>query len=389
MPDNSAVLEWLAMKGPEMEEMLARVVGIDSGSHDPGGIEAVRMLFSHFFEEHGIDTVDIDTAGGACLSAGIGSASNSGHILMMGHMDTVFAPGETGRRPWWVEEQKGKRLGRGPGCADMKAGLVMNAFILAGFAVNGGAPAPLRALYTRDEEIGSPNGRGAIEAEAAGAIAVFNAEPGRKNGNVVKARRGGTFFRATVTGRSAHAGLNPHEGRSAIEEMARKILAWSALTSDEPDVTVSVGTVQGGQAVNMVAPSCTAQIDLRFAEAETGARLETDIRDIAVTCAQDGLSGTLERRGGFLPIADGPENQTLVDLYIDVARELGHGIGAEFTRSCADSGFTANMGVPTICGTGPVGGNAHSPEEYVELDSLVPRAQVVAKSIMRLAESNR
>lgn len=75
--------------------------------------------------------------------------------------------------------------------------------------------------------------------------------------------------------------------------------------------------------------------------------------------------------------------------YIDVARELGHGIGAEFTRSCADSGFTANMGVPTICGTGPVGGNAHSPEEYVELDSLVPRAQVVAKSIMRLAESNR
>lgn len=388
MPRDTAVLDWLAAKGPEMEAMLAEVVGIDSGSDNPGGIEAVRQSFARFFTEHGIATTDIDTPAGPCLSARTGPASNSGHVLLMGHMDTVFPDDETQRRPWRVEERDGKRLGGGPGCADMKAGLVMNAYILAAFAANGGAPVPIRALYTRDEEVGSPDGRAAIEAEAAGARAVFNAEPGRKSGNVVKARRGGTFFRATVTGRSAHAGQNPHEGRSAIEEMARKILAWHALTSDDPDVTVSVGIVRGGQAVNMIAPFCEASIDLRFAEAETGERLEAEIRQIAETCARDGLSGTLERLGGFLPVVETPSNQSLVELYLGVARELGHSTQAEFTRSCADSGFTANLGIPTVCGTGPVGGNAHSPEEYVELDSFVPRAQAVAQSIMRLAEQH-
>jgi glutamate carboxypeptidase len=386
MPNKTAVLDWLAAKGSEMETMLAEVVAIDSGSDHPEGIEAVRQHFARFFTENGIEIADIDTPVGPCLSARTGPDSNRGHVLLMGHMDTVFPDDETRRRPWYIENRDGQRLGRGPGCADMKAGLVMNAFILAAFAANGGAPVPLRALYTRDEELGSPNGRAAIESEATGARAVFNAEPGRKSGNVVKARRGGTFFRAIVTGRSAHAGQNPHEGRSAIEEMARKILAWHALTSEEPDVTVSVGIVKGGQAVNMIAPFCEAKIDLRFAEAATGERLEAEIRRIAEACARDGLSGALERLGGFLPVVETASNQSLVELYLGVARELGHSTQAEFTRSCADSGFTANMGVPTVCGTGPVGGNAHSPEEYVELDTFVPRAQAVALSIMRLAE---
>lgn len=386
MPTEKAVLDWLAAKGPEMEAMLGQVVAIDSGSHHTDGIETVRQKFARFYADNGIETADIETSAGPCLSARTGPDSNRGHVLLMGHMDTVFPDDESRRRPWQIEDSDGQRLGRGPGCADMKAGLVMNAFILAAFAANGGPPVPLRALYTRDEEIGSPNGRAAIEGEATGARAVFNAEPGRKSGNVVKARRGGTFFRATVTGRSAHAGQNPHEGRSAIEEMARKILAWHGLTSEEPDVTVSVGIVQGGQAVNMIAPFCEAQIDLRFAEAGIGTRLEAEIAQIAESCARDGLSGFVERLGGFLPIVETASNQSLVELYLGAAHDLGHSTQAEFTRSCADSGLTANMGVPTICGTGPVGGNAHSPEEYVELDTFVPRAQAVALSIMRMAE---
>jgi glutamate carboxypeptidase len=387
MAKERAVLDWLAGKGPEMEALLADLVAIDSGSSDAQGVEAVRARIAAFFAERGIETTDVPTEGGDCLAARIGPRGNGGHVLLMGHMDTVFPDGEAARRPFTVEERDGKRIGRGPGASDMKAGLVMNAFLLAGFEATGGAPLPIMALYTRDEEIGSPNGRGAIEGAAQGARAAFNAEPGRKSGNVVKGRRGGTFFRATVTGRAAHAGQNPHEGRSAIEEMARKILAWHALTSEDPDVTVSVGIVAGGQAVNTIAPFCEAQIDLRFAEPETGERLESAIREIAETCARDGLTGTLERLGGFLPVVETADNQALVEHYLAAARDLGHSTGAEFTRSCADSGFTANLGVPTVCGTGPVGGNAHSPEEYVELDTFVPRAQAVALSILRLAEA--
>lgn len=384
MSTDHPILDWLAGQGEAMEALLAELVNIDSGSYNPAGVEAVRQRIAAFLAEQGVATVDVPGDGAPCLVGRTGPAANGGHVLLMGHMDTVFPEGEAGRRPFTVEMREGRRIGRGPGCADMKAGLVMNAFLLAGFQTHG-APLPIAALYTPDEEIGSKHGRPAIEGQASGARAVFNAEPGRKSGNVVKGRRGGSFFHATVTGRAAHAGGAPQDGRSAIEEMARKILAWHALSSDDPDVTVSVGIVHGGEAVNMIAPFCEAQIDLRFGTAAIGEQLEAEIARIAEACARDGLTGTLEKRGGFLPVLDTPENQTLVDLYLDAARSLGHSTGAEMTRSCADSGFTANMGVPTVCGTGPVGGNGHSPEEYVELDTFVPRAQAVALSILKLA----
>lgn len=383
MTDRHAILDWLDVRGPAMEVLLAEIVDIDSGSAQAAGVDAVRDRIAAFLAEHGVAVEQVATPGGACLWARTGPAADTGHALLMGHMDTVFPPGEAARRPFTVELRDGRRIGRGPGCADMKAGLVMNAFLLAGFAATG-APMPVAALFTRDEEVGSPHGRTAIEGAATGARAVFNAEPGRRSGNVVSSRRGGTFYRATVTGRAAHAGLNPHEGRSAIEEMARKILAWHALSSEVPDVTVSVGLVSGGQAVNMIAPDCEASIDLRFTEPETGARLDAEICAIATTCTREGLRGTIERLGGFAPVVETPANQALVNLYLGAARDLGQTTQAEFTRSCADSGLTAAMGVPTVCGTGPVGCHAHSPEEYVELETFVPRARAVALSILRL-----
>lgn len=368
-----------------MESLLAEIVSIDSGSANGAGIAAVRDRLRAFLDANGVETRLVSTGGlTEAMAARVGGEAAEGHVLLMGHMDTVFPDGETGRRPFRVESRAEGRVGYGPGCSDMKAGLVMNAFLMAGFAACG-APRPLAALYTCDEEIGSPNGRPVIEAHARGARAVFNAEPGRSSGNVVCGRRGGTFFRATVTGRSAHAGLNPHLGRSAIEEMARKILAWHALASEEPDVSVNVGLVSGGEAVNTVAPFAEAKIDLRFSEHAIGEAKAAEIERIALACARDGLSGTLEVMGGFLPVLETPETRALVDHYLAAARELGQETGAEFTRSCADSGFTASVGAPTVCGTGPVGGKAHSPEEYVELDTFVPRAQAVALSVLRLA----
>lgn len=387
MPDTPAILDWLARRGPEMEALLADLVNIDSNSRDPEGVAAVAERIAAFFAEHGIETRRLPSEGEAqplvarTGGDGLGDGANAGHVLLLGHMDTVFPKGEAARRPFSVDG----RTGYGPGCSDMKAGLVMNAFLVAGFAATGEAPLPVVALYTCDEEIGSPAGRPVIEDHARGARAVFNAEPGRANGNVVSGRRGGTFFRATVTGRAAHSGLNPHDGRSAVEEMARKILAWHALTSETPDVSVNVGVMRGGEVVNMVAPFAEALIDLRFAEPGTGEAKEAEIAEIARTCTRDGLSGAIERTGGFLPVVETPDSRGLVDLYLGAARELGQETGAEFTRSCADSGFTASVGAPTVCATGPVGGKAHSPEEYVELDSFVPRAQAVALSILRLA----
>jgi glutamate carboxypeptidase len=243
---------------------------------------------------------------------------------------------------------------------------------------------PLRGLFTGDEEIGSRVSRPVIERVATGMRAVFNAEPGRVNGNVVTGRRGGSFFRVGLTGRASHAGLNPRDGRNAVHEMARKIGGWGGLNDDTADISVSIGLVSGGQAVNTVAPEAEAQIDLRFARHEDGEAAEAAIRAIADDHAEDGLSATVEKMGGFLPLIADERGEALAALYLEAARGAGLDIGAEFTPSCADSGFTASVGAPTLCATGPVGGSVHSPDEWVDLSSMVPRARAVALSVVAL-----
>src|SRR6202044_1195110 len=159
---------------------------------------------------------------GDCLRAAVpwdGPAGNAGgNIVLMGHRDTVFPDGEVSRRPFTIRDG----VAYGAGVADMKAGLVMNCFVLAAFAKFGGSPAPLLGVFTGDEGIGSPGGRAVIEAEARRARVVFNSEPGRVSGNVVTGRKGGVFSAFRVTGKAAHSGGNFTEGISAIEELARK-----------------------------------------------------------------------------------------------------------------------------------------------------------------------
>ena len=378
------VIDALAAQRAAMEALLASFVGIDSNSRDPDGVERMARQMIAFLEDRDVPAALTPMAsGGPGVVARIGPSANAGHVLMLGHMDTVFPTGEARARPYRAENGRGY----GPGVADMKAGLVMNAFVIAAFRAAGGPPVPLVALFTGDEEIGSLGSRATIEDYARGARLVLNSEPGRANGNIVSRRRGGSFLRATVTGRAAHAGLNPEDGRSAIGELARKIVAWHALADPDRQISVNVGLIAGGQSANTVAPFAEAHIDLRFAEPAAGDRAEAELRRIAEDCATDGLSGTLEKLAGFLPLFETEASRRAVDRYLAGARSLGLEIDHEFTRSCADSGFTAAVGAPTVCAVGPVGGKAHSPDEYVELDSLVPRAQAAALAIFAAAEA--
>src|SRR5919112_6461859 len=157
----------------------------------------------------------------------------------MGHRDTVFPKGEAGRRPFRIEDGRAY----GPGVCDMKAGLVMNAFVLAAFHKFGGAPAPLVGLIPSDEEIGSPACRPIIEDTAREARAVLNSEPGRPSGNVVTGRKGGVFMRMEVFGKAAHSGGNFSEGTSAIGELAHKIVRVHEVTDLDRGTTVNVGLI--------------------------------------------------------------------------------------------------------------------------------------------------
>jgi glutamate carboxypeptidase len=270
----------------------------------------------------------------------------------------------------------------------MKAGLVMNAFVLAAFARTGGAPLPLVGLFTSDEEIASPASRPVIEAAARGARAVFNAEPGRSagpGGNVVSGRKGAMFLTVEVSGVPAHSGGAHDKGISAIEELCRKVTALHALTDYASGTTVNVGLIEGGVSINTVAPFAKARVDVRFKTLAAMAAAEAAVAQVLETTHLAGTTTCLAERAAFLPLEQNPANRALFEHYVACGRDLGLAIGGEYTGGSADSGYTSALGAPTLCGTGPIGARAHTPDEVCELDSLTVRAKALALAIMRLS----
>ena len=384
-PLERRLCDWLADRRDAMIVLLAEVVNIDSGSSDKAGVDAVGERFRRFLAEHGVETAAISRETcGDILKATLAGRNPVGRatVLLMGHCDTVFGKGEAARRPFTVVGNRAY----GPGVADMKAGLVMNSFLLVAFQHFGCLDAPLVALYTSDEEVGSAQSRGVIEEEARKAAFVLNAEPGRVSGNLVSERKGGTFLRFRIKGKSAHAGVDFAAGASAISELAHKIVALDAITDIGRGVTLNVGLVSGGQSVNTTAPHAEGSIDLRYNTLRDRQDTLGKIEDIIARNWVAGASATLEITGEFLPLLATVESTDMFECYCGAARDLGLKIGAERTGGCADSGFAANAGAATLCGTGPIGGKAHTTEEYVELDTLVPRAQAAALTVLRLGE---
>jgi glutamate carboxypeptidase len=382
-PQEKAVTEWLASQKEAMLALLAEVVNIDSGSYDKAGVDAVGERFIRFFREQGLITSrePNDRFGDAIHIRLDDKPTNERPIVLMGHRDTVFPKGEVSRRPFRIENGRAY----GPGVVDMKSGLVLNAFVLAAFKRLGGAPAPLAGLITSDEEIASPSSRPVIERVGRAARCVFNSEPGRPSGNIVTGRKGGVFLAFEITGKAAHSGGNFEKGISAIGEMAHKIVAMHKLTDLEQGVTVNVGLVKGGQSVNTTAPSAEGQIDLRYVQAEQRTAALAALQKIIDTATVPGTTASLEIKGEFLPVSGStPEAEALFSSYQAAAADAGLKVAGEFSGGCADSGFTSAVGCPTLCGVGPVGGNAHTPEEYLEVETLVPRAQAMALAILRL-----
>jgi glutamate carboxypeptidase len=388
MTTESQITDWLATQQDAMIALLREMVNTDSGSYNKPGIDAVGAVVRRFLATQNIPVETIaQQKHGDCLRAAVpwdGPQGNAGgNIVLMGHRDTVFPDGEASRRPFTIADG----IASGPGVADMKAGLVMNCFVLAAFAKFGGAPAPLLGLFTGDEEIGSPEGRAVIEAEARRARVVFNSEPGRVSGNVVTGRKGGVFMAMRITGKAAHSGANFADGISAIEELARKTQAIHALTDLDRGITLNVGLISGGQSVNTVAPWAEGQIDLRYVAPADREDIMARIGAIIDRAHLPGTRTELTIKGEFLPLTQSPAAKRLFEIYVSAAADTGFKTAGEFTGGCADSGFTAGVGAPTICAVGPVGGKAHSPDEFLRIDSLVPRGQACACAVLRLDQA--
>jgi glutamate carboxypeptidase len=139
--------------------------------------------------------------------------------------------------------------------------------------------------------------------------------------------------------------------------------------------------------VNTIAPWASGEIDLRYVTAAQRQPAIDAIRAVVETCSVPGASGALTIKGEFLPLEETPESRALFSVYKAAGAELGMDVEARFTGGCADSGLTAAQGCPTLCSVGPVGDHGHTPEEYCDIDSIVPCAQALALSVMRVGDA--
>lgn len=390
----TALLEWLATREGEMAELLRDLVNADSGTYDKAGVDRAGAVLAAFWRRHALDVRNHPhPAFGDGISAHLPASNGSSErpILLLGHRDTVFPKGEAERRPFRISGGHGF----GPGVADMKSGLVIEALVLTAFAALGGSHLPLVMLTTSDEEIASPSSRPLIETFARRARAVFNAEPSRtatetvetgpgRTQVITRQRKGGVFMRVEATGKAAHSGAHYERGRSAILDLAQKVAPLHALTDLLAGVSVNVGLIGGGQTVNTIAPSAWFEIDLRYLQPDQRQPAIDAVRAIAETPIVDGTSVTLAITGEFLPLVETAESRHLLDIYVRSAARLGIAVSAELTGGCADSGITAAVGCPTLCSVGPIGGGGHTPDEFVDLASLLPTAQTLALSICAL-----
>lgn len=299
-------------------------------------------------------------------------------ILIAGHFDTVHPLGTLEKLPF--RREGGKCFG--PGIFDMKGGsyLALEAIRQlqrAAFTT----PLPITVLFTPDEEVGTPSTRDIIEAEAARNKYVLVPEPGRSNNGVVTGRYAIARFDLEATGKPSHAGATLSSGRSAIREMARRIIEIDGMTSD--DCTFSVGIVHGGQWVNCVATTCTG-------EALSMAKRQADLdRGVERMLALSGTANDVSfrvTRGVTRPVWE-PDAGTmaLYEKARGIARELGFDLPHASAGGGSDGNFTGAMGIPTLDGLGVRGGNGHTLEEFIEVDSLVERGRLMAGLLATLA----
>jgi len=300
-------------------------------------------------------------------------------ILLLGHFDTVWPVGQLARMP--LVRADGRL--RGPGVFDMKSGIAIG-MLAARALVETGAPLARRIvmLWTSDEEVGSQTSRGAIEDEARRSDAVLVLEPSLPGGAVKTARKGCGSFEVIVKGVSAHAGIEPQKGASAVHELAHQILRIAELQDLRRGVSVNVVQASGGLRSNVIPDEAHAIVDVRAPTLEAAAGVEDAFRSLRPV---DGRT-TVTAIGGFdrPPLERTPAVERLYNQARSVARELGVDLQEGATGGGSDGNFTAALGVPTLDGLGAVGDGAHALHEHIEIEPLADRAALVAGLIARL-----
>lgn len=368
--------DYISSREQDWIDLLRDLVNCDSGTYNKDEADRASSILAKAIGELGfeVDQHPQEKFGNHVVARKQGTGDRN--LLFVGHFDTVFPAGTVAERPFTIDGDRAT----GPGVYDMKGGLVV---LLAALSALKEANAKvwnevnLTVIFNSDEEILSPTSSPLIEAEAKKADTSCILEPARAGGEYTFQRKGAGLYKMTVHGRAAHSGGAPEKGRSAVEELAQKIIRLHELINFDTGTTVNVGVIRGGLRPNVVAEQAEAEFDLRVythAEREKAEKRFQEIMDMQFV--PDTIT---EWSGGmmFPPVEYSERNEKLFGVVKDAGEKLGLELPSVVTGGGSDGNVTGQHTL-LMDGMGVEGDGAHSDREFIVLSSVVRRAQVLA-----------
>lgn len=361
------------------------LVDRDCGSGNKAGVDGVGRDVKDFLEKCGFKVWfhEYEKAGNM-LVAEYGDASKP-FIVLTGHMDTVFGDGTAAARPFTIKDGKVT----GPGVLDMKGGVCILLSTLEALHAAGFDDFPCKVILVADEEPAHvfSNAPEVIEKESKGAKCAFNFETGFPDHALVVQRKGCWRFFIETFGRGCHVGNDPQNGRSAILEMAHKIIEIENLTDYSKQYNVNVGTIEGGTVANAAPAHCKVECDFRYVHPEDLSILRKKVEEVCAKQYVPDVTTKLYDSVGFAVMPQLPGNLELLKIAQEVAEESGFPVpGPKLCGGGSDAAYTEAAGVPTLCGTGVEGSRNHTVEEWADVDSLFRRAKQMAGILLKLNE---
>jgi glutamate carboxypeptidase len=359
-----------------MIERLREYVGAETPTGDAAALNAFADRLATRYAELGATVRRVPMQTGDHLVADFPGRHGQAPLLFLTHHDTVWPRGQLETAMPWREADG---IIHGPGVFDMKGGLVVLETALE--QVAGRDHRPLRIVVVADEEIGSPSARSLVTAEAKGVYAAFGFEPPHPNGDLKTSRWGSTRVRIEVTGREAHAALDPDSGVSAIDELVDQLIAVRRVVAAHDNVLCNVGTITAGGRTNVVPGGASADIGFRFTDPQTEQSVLEAIAGLQPVRDAQLQVRVLSNRPAWQP---SPETDELLTKVAAAGRSVGQEIGGAAASGAADTNLTGWLGIPTLDGLGPVGKGAHAVHEQVIAATLAERAALVAAIITSL-----
>ena len=361
---------------------LEMLVNIDSGSYDVDGTKKIAHFFEALYKEldWNVEYLRFNDKAGPCLEIR-NTVNEKIDILLAGHMDTVFPVGTSALRPFSIKDNRAF----GPGVADMKSGLLSIYYTIKSlnFEKLKDKPSICIALNS-DEEISSVYSYEWIQQLAKKSRFAFVLEPGRKNGDLIRARKGILKYSINLTGVSAHAGVEPEKGISAVSELAYWIMELNKLTNYDMGTTLNVGLISGGTAANVVPENASAVIDVRFTCADEIKKLDQLFNDLEQHAGSAGIKTKIKRVGFRPPMNPTQKSEELITIADSIGRKLNIQFGWTSTGGGSDANFISAEGVPTIDALGPIGGGTHGVDEYIEINSIEPRINLLRELLLEV-----